>query len=207
MLHEHKSEEGPWRDRRHCGIPFHPVPASVIYGRMKLPFSYKALLQLETTAPREIKWWNCSFQGWIHRHLKWSKMNTATKIKELAHGFSNWGRRAWVKITTTVDHIFKCCTDRRYWQKEQKVKPGEGGWDTGKALPWTLTHCFSEHPGTENVITNARTEVIVQLFWSRKTNIKFSNTKNTTSSWVTLNYRIKWCTAQAFYSDLRMTNW
>lgn len=55
MLHEQKSEERPRRDRRDYGIPFHSVPASSIYGRMKLPFNYKALLQLETTSPSETK--------------------------------------------------------------------------------------------------------------------------------------------------------
>lgn len=52
-------------------------------------------------------------------------MNTAAKIKQLAYDFSNGGRRAWAEITTVMDHPLRCCTARRYWRKEQKVKPGE----------------------------------------------------------------------------------
>lgn len=38
-----------------------------------------------------------------------------------------------MKITTTTGHLLRCCTAIRYWRREQKVKPGEGGRDTDKA--------------------------------------------------------------------------
>lgn len=55
MLNKQKSEEKPRKDGRDRGNPFHPIPASITYGRIKLPFNYKALLQIETTAPSKAK--------------------------------------------------------------------------------------------------------------------------------------------------------
>lgn len=63
------------------------------------------------------------FKG-IWNSLKWTQLQGET-----TH-FSNGGRRAEVEITVILHW---CCTARRHWRKEQKVK-SEGGWD--KARLW-----------------------------------------------------------------------
>lgn len=66
----------------------------------------------------------------------WNGLKWTWPQRQWAHDFSNQGRKAWVEIPTIMDHLLRCCAARRCWIKEQKAEPGEGGWDTGKALTW-----------------------------------------------------------------------